>query len=94
MNMDSRKERVFKGCDPWQVNKAPVNGPSPTIIWTAQAGLDVLFFKMSWRWGEVHVGGVRENNDQNTLNENVQGINKNIKGSIFSIVLILKIQLY
>lgn len=64
------------------------------IIWTAQARLDVLFFKMSWRWGEVDVGGVRENNDQNTLNENAQGINKNIKGSIFSIVLILKIQLY
>lgn len=37
---------------------------------------------------------MRENNDQNTLNENAQGINKNIKRSIFSIVVILKIQLY
>lgn len=81
--MDSIKERVFKGCDPWQVNKVPVNGPSPRIIWTAQAGLDVLFFKMSWRWGEGDVEGVRENKDQNTLNENAQGINKNIKRSIF-----------
>lgn len=82
-NMDSRKERVFKGCDPWQVNKVPVNGPSPRIIWTAQAGLDVLFFEMSWRWGEGDVGEVRENNDQNTLNENAQGINEILKDLFF-----------
>lgn len=70
-----------------------MNGPSRRNIWTAQAGLDVLFFKTSWGWGGVDMGGVRENNDQNILNENSQGIYKNIKRSIFSIVLILKIQL-
>lgn len=78
-----KREFFLKGCDPWQVNKAPVNGPSPSNIRTAQAGLDVLFFKTSWGWDKVDMGGVRENNDQNILNENSQGINKNIKRSIF-----------
>lgn len=62
-----------------------MNDPTLGKIWAAQVGLDelLLFLKTSWKWGEVDMGEVRVDNDQNTLYENSQAINKNIKGSNF-----------